>query len=111
MATEVWENQRKYFGRWSAKLLPTDRAPWSSRDGKATFNTKGGVEHYRGWKWVDEWRVDMTSMPADKDGWQYAVDFSGPGGSFSDSSGVFKSVRRRRWMRTQEGPRSTLEMY
>eukprot|EP00050_Salpingoeca_kvevrii_P015124 m.43775 g.43775 ORF g.43775 m.43775 type:complete len:1171 (-) comp6172_c0_seq1:176-3688(-) len=108
---QVWENERKYFGKWSKKLLPTDRAAWSSRDGQSTFNGLASVVPYPGWKWVDEWHIQMDEdgkFPHDKDGWQYAPDFQGAFSNFKASGGMFDHVRRRRWVRHQRGPTSSL---
>jgi hypothetical protein len=57
------------------QLLPTDRPQWSNEDGQEA------IDHLElvpppGWIWQDQaWVVDFTRA-VDKDGWEYAFDFS-----------------------------------
>eukprot|EP00051_Salpingoeca_urceolata_P020991 m.322117 g.322117 ORF g.322117 m.322117 type:complete len:4041 (-) comp19714_c0_seq2:110-12232(-) len=101
---EIWENQRKYSGTWIDKLKSSERPPWSSRDGRVTLS-KSHFPLDAGWDFVDDWKVDMTGFPCDREGWQYAGDFSTPA-SFVNKQSYLTSVRRRRWVRTAAGPAS-----
>ena len=72
----VYENERWLlfpFRKWTKALLPTDRAAYSSENGKVKEKSP---EKYQlpGEEWVDrEWRVADPLLP---DGWMYALDFS-----------------------------------
>ncbi len=100
--TEVYECQRSYlFGGWSNKLMPTDRGNWVTRDNRESFNTRSSIQPRPHWHWVDDWKVDRALEPCDRDGWRYAVDF---GSTYYPADSPLLFVRRRRWIRTQEGP-------
>eukprot|EP00658_Telonema_sp_P-2_P032047 TRINITY_DN23832_c0_g2_i8.p1 TRINITY_DN23832_c0_g2~~TRINITY_DN23832_c0_g2_i8.p1 ORF type:complete len:283 (-),score=60.31 TRINITY_DN23832_c0_g2_i8:176-1024(-) len=97
VTVEVYENERKLpFGSYSAsKLLPTDRAPWSSRDGHkmAPRNEIGlqGIE----WSWDGPWRT----IGGDVEGWEYALDFPR---TYHSKKGLGDFVRRRCWRRVMK---------
>ena len=51
---EIYENERKYGTKWSKQLLPTDRAKWSSVDGRKLDKDKDFILP-KDWAWVTEW--------------------------------------------------------
>jgi hypothetical protein len=96
---EYYENQRYMpLKGWQPPYLPTDR--------HANSNMKGTEERTRdhcklpaNWKWSTEWAVDVVRVGIDKDGWEYAKDFST---EFHSTNTKLDSVRRRRWSRRRE---------
>lgn len=103
----VYENQRwNPISGFTTKSLPTDRHLWSD----ATGRQKRSKEHTKllstHCEWISDWMVDF-SIPggADKDGWQYAIDFPA---SYHGQKRITDCVRRRRWMKkcrlTSSGP-------
>ncbi len=119
--TEVFENQRRMpIQGWGSKLLPTDRSPWSSADGRqkcVVGYSRGALYMWvanravgsplcswsiieeitcpAGREWAGDWRLDGRNGSVD--GWEYAFDFSA---TFSRKQSLFlHNVRRRRWVR------------
>eukprot|EP00755_Sulcionema_specki_P015947 Sspe_Gene.60748::Locus_33541_Transcript_1_1_Confidence_1.000_Length_11348::g.60748::m.60748/K19525/VPS13A_C; vacuolar protein sorting-associated protein 13A/C len=90
---ETFENQRSYGFGFTSVLLPTDPYAWSDRFGRLD-RPKERFTLEEGWRWLGDWKIDRTK--ADKDGWQYALDFTGP---WHAIEGILHTVRRRRWTR------------
>ena len=96
----VYENQRFYpLLGWSARLLPTDRPPWSNGAGTKARG-KGDYPPSDKWRWLDDWEV-VRDDTTDVDGWSYAIDFNARGGAYRGlhRPAFLHSVRRRRWER------------
>ncbi|XP_017059867.1 tectonin beta-propeller repeat-containing protein [Drosophila ficusphila] len=103
----VYENQRwNPISGFTAKSLPTDRHMWSD----ATGRQKRSKEHTKllstHCEWISDWAIDYN-IPggADKEGWQYAIDFPA---NYHAHKKLTDCVRRRRWMKrcrlTSSGP-------
>ncbi|EDW69940.1 tectonin beta-propeller repeat-containing protein [Drosophila virilis] len=103
----VYENQRwNPISGFTAKSLPTDRHMWSDASGRQ----KRSKEHTKllstHCEWISDWAIDYN-IPggADKEGWQYAIDFPA---SYHAQKKLTDCVRRRRWMKkcrlTSSGP-------
>lgn len=103
----VYENQRwNPISGFTAKSLPTDRHMWSD----ATGRQKRSKEHTKllstHCEWISDWAIDYN-IPggADKEGWQYAIDFPA---TYHAQKKLTDCVRRRRWMKkcrlTSSGP-------
>ncbi|VEN49848.1 unnamed protein product [Callosobruchus maculatus] len=94
----VYENQRwNPVTGYTSAGLPTDRYMWSDATGKLK-RTRDQVKLLSSrWQWVSDWMVDFhVPGGADKEGWQYAVDFPA---SFHANKQFTDYVRRRRWYR------------
>ncbi|XP_022901913.1 tectonin beta-propeller repeat-containing protein isoform X3 [Onthophagus taurus] len=94
----VYENQRwNPVTGYTSAGLPTDRYMWSDVTGKQR-RTKDQVKLLSvHWQWVSDWLVDFhVPGGADKEGWQYAVDFPA---SYHAHKHFTDYVRRRRWYR------------
>ena len=105
---EAFENQRFVMFRWGPNLLPTDRQPWSDRNGLCTSprHPDTFVLPSPHWSWEGPWAVDMRG-DVDSEGWQYAVDFPrGADGGWVGRRTPAHFVRRRRWVRTRLPPSS-----
>ncbi|XP_068143293.1 tectonin beta-propeller repeat-containing protein [Drosophila tropicalis] len=94
----VYENQRwNPISGFTAKSLPTDRHMWSD----ATGRQKRSKEHTKllstHCEWISDWAIDYN-IPggADKEGWQYAIDFPA---AYHAHKKLTDCVRRRRWMK------------
>eukprot|EP01062_Namystynia_karyoxenos_P021559 TRINITY_DN18210_c0_g1_i1.p1 TRINITY_DN18210_c0_g1~~TRINITY_DN18210_c0_g1_i1.p1 ORF type:complete len:1004 (+),score=346.34 TRINITY_DN18210_c0_g1_i1:128-3139(+) len=105
---EAWENQRRYPGvGWSRRMFPTDRPPWSSRDGRRAAPLHGYGLPDQSWEWVDDWHVEGSVLTGsgewDPPGWEYAFDF--PDTFAWVSQPTWRHVvRRRKWARTRRRP-------
>jgi hypothetical protein len=97
---DYYENQRYMpLKGWQAPYLPTDRHQYTNQKGTEE-RTKAMVQLPANWKWVDsDWTVDTTRVGVDKDGWEYAKDFST---EWHSSNTKLDSVRRRRWHRKRD---------
>jgi hypothetical protein len=97
---EFYENQRYMpLKGWSPPYLPTDRHNYSNFKGSEE-RTKAMVVLPSSWKWVDsDWTVDAKRIGVDKDGWEYAKDFST---EWHSGNTKLDSVRRRRWRRKRD---------
>ncbi|XP_037936661.1 tectonin beta-propeller repeat-containing protein-like [Teleopsis dalmanni] len=103
----VYENQRwNPISGFTTKSLPTDRHMWSDATGRqkrSKDHTKLLSAHC---EWISDWIVDFN-LPggADKEGWQYAIDFPA---SYHSAKKITDCVRRRRWVKrcrlTSSGP-------
>ena len=90
---ETYENQRTFpFLGYGKKMLPTDRPPWSDKDGKLRLEKDAFVVP-EGWTWSTEWLV----VGGGKDGWEYATDFYL---RYTPKEATMDCVRRRCWQRT-----------
>ena len=92
----VWENERWYpIVGWGKKLLPTDRAVWSSDDGRSELQQPSATKINppsddpppAGCKWTRAW---------DHGGWFHAKDFPA---DFHPTMSKLDCVRRRCWTR------------
>ncbi|XP_030386254.1 tectonin beta-propeller repeat-containing protein [Scaptodrosophila lebanonensis] len=103
----VYENQRwNPISGFTTKSLPTDRHLWSDASGRQ----KRSKEHTKLFsthcQWISDWAIDYN-IPggADKEGWQYAIDFPA---SYHGQKKLTDCVRRRRWVKkcrlTSSGP-------
>jgi hypothetical protein len=96
---DCYENQRYMpLKGWNAPYLPTDRHAFSNQKGTEE-RTKAMVQLPANWKWVAEWSVDTTRVGVDKEGWEYAKDFSL---EWHSTNTKLDSVRRRRHHRKRE---------
>lgn len=94
----VYENQRwNPISGFTTKSLPTDRHMWSDvtgRQKRSKEHTKLLSTHC---EWISDWLIDYN-IPggADKEGWQYAIDFPA---SYHGQKKLTDCVRRRRWLK------------
>ncbi|KAI9586935.1 tectonin beta-propeller repeat-containing protein [Glossina fuscipes] len=94
----VYENQRwNPISGFTTKSLPTDRHMWSDvtgRQKRSKEHTKLLSSHY---EWISDWMIDFN-IPggADKEGWQYAIDFPA---TYHAQKRITDCVRRRRWLK------------
>lgn len=105
---ELYENQRRPAltlggAVFSAEaLLRTDRGPWTDETGsKAIFKANFDNSLPRAWRWSSDWTIAVDSGGTDPDGWQYAFNWKGSGGSYCAAVDVGCLVRRRRWVRSR----------
>jgi hypothetical protein len=88
---EAFENQRWFpIVGWGARLLPTDRKPWSDESGRIAIldlATQLDASLGEGWEIREGWHA--------KSGWQYAVDF--PSVDWTPSPTKLSCVRRKNW--------------
>ncbi|XP_014095584.2 tectonin beta-propeller repeat-containing protein [Bactrocera oleae] len=103
----VYENQRwNPISGFTTKSLPTDRHLWSDASGRqrrSKDHTKLLSTHC---EWITDWMVDFNIHGgADKEGWQYAIDFPA---TYHAQKKITDCVRRRRWLKkcrlTSSGP-------
>ena len=59
---------------------------------------KEKFELHEGWKWSDEWEVDINRA-VDNEGWEYCVEPSI--GGWSPTEKIYHLMRRRRWIRNR----------
>jgi hypothetical protein len=97
---ELFENQRYMpLKGWQAPYLPTDRHNFTNQKGTEE-RTKAMVTLPTNWKWSQaDWAVDSARVGVDKDGWEYAKDFTT---EFHSTNTKLDSVRRRRWHKKRE---------
>ena len=82
----------------SHSIVPTDPWPWSDRGGSTSRHKKDVTLPSALFAWSSSWEVDMdVHGGVDKNGWQYAFDYSY---SFHAQRQALDLVRRRRWRRT-----------
>lgn len=103
ISLEVFQNQRWWpISKWKpGKLLPSDRAEYSSRDGKERRSLYGETANSmlpEGFIWTPNstWSLEVDSATTDSEGWQYAFDFPS---SYQKKMTMGCMVRRRRWWR------------
>lgn len=60
--------------------------------------SKDIIELEAGWKWDDEWQVDINKA-VDTEGWEYCVEPTM--GSWSPAEKLYHINRRRRWLRNR----------
>ncbi|XP_034046238.1 tectonin beta-propeller repeat-containing protein 1 isoform X2 [Thalassophryne amazonica] len=106
-SVHVYENQRwNPLTGYTDKGLLTDRPMWSDESGLQERTKSSTHPPSPLWSWVSDWVVDY-GVPGgtDKEGWQYAGDFSM---TFHGHKTLKDFVRHRRWMRnckiTVRGP-------
>eukprot|EP00457_Paulinella_chromatophora_P005790 gb/GEZN01005807.1/.p1 GENE.gb/GEZN01005807.1/~~gb/GEZN01005807.1/.p1 ORF type:complete len:451 (+),score=43.22 gb/GEZN01005807.1/:55-1407(+) len=87
---ETYENQRWYpMKKWTDSLLPTDRYPWSSKDGERNLpreSFKFPPPELGNWRWANDWQVGD---------WEYAMNFSNTFGPMGKTSCVRRRLHRR----------------
>jgi len=83
---------------WLPPYLPTDRWAWSNAKGTEE-RTKDGHRLPANWQWTGDWSIDTVRIGVDKDGWEFAKDFST---EWHSASTKLDCVRRRRWVRRRE---------
>ena len=109
---EIYENERRYGGKWSKQLLPTERPKWSSVDGHP-LDMEKDFALPKDWVWVTTWDWKWSTLlldhgarmgPAlkkyhsDDQGWQYSFDFT-KNTKWTAKSSMNSHTRRRRWIR------------
>eukprot|EP00755_Sulcionema_specki_P021418 Sspe_Gene.13323::Locus_4567_Transcript_1_1_Confidence_1.000_Length_1501::g.13323::m.13323 len=88
----VYENERWFpVTGWSKKLLPTDRSPWSDRDGR--YKLSKDMPLPPDCRWEGSWTIESGDLDDD---WEYARGFQFP---FSSEPTPWDCVRRRKWRR------------
>lgn len=95
----TYENQR-----WNPKegycsrMLPTDRPPWSSKDGLSARPKQSINLPSSSWQWEGCWYVEdnLDGHPLEHEGWTYSVDFPF---AYSPEKRWNSMVRRRKWVR------------
>ena len=91
--------------RWRPPFFFGDPFEWTDASGTVHREIRSIQLHSDKWEWAGPWTVDMEAVvgdEVDKDGWEYATNFS----SFSiasrrRSSRALDCVRRRRWLRSR----------
>ena len=73
---EVWENQRRLAGAFRSDfLLPTERQPWSTKEGDPHPGTSSDMlPSGSEWRWVTNWEADVFEGTCKK-GWIYSPTF------------------------------------
>ncbi|XP_051994993.1 LOW QUALITY PROTEIN: tectonin beta-propeller repeat-containing protein 1-like [Xyrauchen texanus] len=94
----IFENQRwNPMAGYTDKGLPTDRYIWSDSSGLKECTKESTIPPSPQWTWVSDWAVDYSVHGGtDKEGWQYAADFSV---TFHGYKTLKDFVRCRRWAR------------
>ena len=93
----TFENERYYpIVGWSARLLPTDRYPWSNENGTIAIE-RDGLSHPPHCTWCGDWEAVVEPAATDAEGWQYAGDF--PSNKYANKNFLTACVRRRQWRR------------
>ena len=93
----IYENQRWFpFTGWTSNLLPTDRFPFSSKDGKQELKKETFIIRENE-KLIKDWTINLENC--DKNGWEYAIDFPA---KYTPTKNTLSCVRRRKWIRITE---------
>ncbi|XP_022235107.1 tectonin beta-propeller repeat-containing protein-like, partial [Limulus polyphemus] len=95
----TYENQRwNPYGGFSSNLLPTDRPPWSSKDGLKSLPKESFKLASDSWQWEGEWHVEenLDGQPLGTEGWTYAIDFPR---QYYPEKRWNSLVRRKKWIR------------
>ncbi len=107
VVVETYENQRFNFiyGWGHRHMLPTDRPPWSNKQGTIRIEKGDCTLPSPDWEWQTEWRLDYDAIctgATDDQGWEYAFNFA-PNSSlrFFPVKSWTSHVRRRRWIRVR----------
>ena len=100
VVVHMYENERLIRGLgWSKNyLLPTDRDPFTDRNGKKIPPDAVRLPS-DDWMWTGDWQLDFKLRRAgevDEEGWEFANDFPR---KYSARFRWFHNVRRRRWIR------------
>ena len=91
---------------WGDPCLLGDPPAWSNAAGTKELSKSSVALPSEAWEWVGDWMVDTSGRKhghVDKDGWEYAVNFT----DFTATSkrrGVAQAMdyaRRRKWIRTR----------
>ena len=97
---ETYENQRwnPMDGFSGTKLLPTDRAAYSTADGLQERSKESLRLPSMAWQWESNWYLETSfnREKLDNHGWTYAVDFPA---EYHSKKGFTSCVRRRKWIR------------
>jgi len=114
---ELWENERwatvairgqqMYRGWSSVALLPTERAGFSDRVGRGSWDSLEHMPVPAGWKISQPWTLDRSGLATglcDAEGWAYNVTFfsldsNWAAGRAHTTPSAQWLVRRRRWFR------------
>ena len=85
-------------GFTGTKLLPTDRAAYSTADGLQEKNKESLRLPSMAWQWESNWYLETSfnREKLDDHGWTYAVDFPA---EYHSKKGFTSCVRRRKWIR------------
>ena len=80
------------------KLLPTDRAAYSTADGLQERNKESLKLPSMAWQWESNWYLETSfnREKLDNHGWTYAVDFPA---EYHSKKSFTSCVRRRKWIR------------
>ncbi|XP_062386930.1 tectonin beta-propeller repeat-containing protein 1 [Sardina pilchardus] len=94
----IYENQRWIpLTGYTDKGLPMDRHMWSDASGLKECTKAGTKPPSPQWTWVTDWAIDYsTPEGTDKEGWQYAADFTS---AYTGNKTLKDFVRRKRWVR------------
>ncbi|KAL2101174.1 hypothetical protein ACEWY4_002935 [Coilia grayii] len=94
----IYENQRwNPVTGYRDKGLPLDRHMWSDVSGLRECTKASTKPPSPQWTWVTDWAIDYSAPEgADKEGWQYAADFTA---AYTGNKTLKDFVRRRRWVR------------
>nr|XP_054925476.1 tectonin beta-propeller repeat-containing protein 1-like [Dermacentor andersoni] len=99
VAEVTYENQRwNPKDGFCARLLPTDRPSWSSRDGLVARYRENIHPPSLGWQWEGRWYLEdnMDGQLLGTEGWTYSVDFPF---TYTHEKHWNSMVRRRKWIR------------
>ena len=91
----MFEHERRVpFLGWRPPKLRGDPENFCDANGRpVSFKDP---EPMPGYKFTDNWTIDMLSEPTDPEGWRYALNFTD---KFHTFDKFFRNVRRRRWIR------------
>ena len=109
----VYQYQRYWpIKGWGDSCLLGDPPEWSDAAGSKDM-PRSSVELPEAWEWVGDWKVDTSGQAqgqVDKDGWEYAVNFTDftPTSRRRGESRPMDYARRRKWVRTR-APQPTTE--
>ncbi|XP_012681012.2 tectonin beta-propeller repeat-containing protein 1 isoform X2 [Clupea harengus] len=94
----IYENQRwNPLAGYTDKGLPMDRHMWSDASGLRECTKASTKPPSPQWTWETDWAVDHSAPEgSDKEGWQYAADFTA---AYTGNKTLKDFVRRRRWIR------------
>ncbi|KJH45659.1 Propeller [Dictyocaulus viviparus] len=94
---EIFSNQRWYpLLGWSSRTLPTDQTLTSESQWKSENMHEFQLKS-EGWRWEEPWIIDLDARKCDKEGWQYASNFTAA--VWTPNKCVNSFVRRRKWKR------------
>ena len=93
---EIYEKQRWKIMAWTDDLKKEDGAKWVKKGNNKNiyFDKNKIVLPGNDYEWKNDWEIEISNN-TDKEGWEYAKNFSGP----FDSNETGKYVRRRKWIR------------